>query len=82
MSISGSKPKEDVIEALHNVAVEMHNKMRKGVAPTMTLPVRTKSNIGFDDKLGVYKYGKKKTCLLYTSPSPRDRSLSRMPSSA
>ena len=23
-----------------------------------------------------------KTCLLYTSPSPRDRSLSRMPSSA
>ena len=61
MSISGSKPKEEVIAALHNVAVEMHDKMQKGVAPTMTLPVRTKSNIGFDDKLGVYKYGKKKT---------------------
>ena len=27
--------------------------------------------------MGKYKY-----CLLYTSPSPRDRSLSRMPSSA
>ena len=26
--------------------------------------------------------GSKKTCLLYTSPSPRDRLLSRMPSSA
>ena len=26
--------------------------------------------------------GQVKTCLLYTSPSPRDRSLSRMPSSA
>ena len=26
--------------------------------------------------------GRKGTCLLYTSPSPRDRSLSRMPSSA
>ena len=26
--------------------------------------------------------GKKLTCLLYTSPSPRDRSVSRMPSSA
>ena len=26
--------------------------------------------------------GKTKICLLYTSPSPRDRSLSRMPSSA
>ena len=27
-------------------------------------------------------YVDEKTCLLYTSPSPRDRSLSRMPSSA
>ena len=26
--------------------------------------------------------GKKETCLLYTSPSPRDATLSRMPSSA
>ena len=43
-------------------------------------------------KLGGYSLGqadmvrraisKKKNCLLYTSPSPRDRSLSRMPSSA
>ena len=64
MSTSGSKPKEEVIEALHNVAAEMHNKMLKGVAPTMTLPVRTKSNIGFDDRLGVYKYGKKRLCAM------------------
>ena len=28
------------------------------------------------------KYDNSKPCLLYTSPSPRDRSLSRMPSSA
>ena len=27
-------------------------------------------------------YSKSKACLLYTSPSPRDRSISRMPSSA
>ena len=27
-------------------------------------------------------YGNTKTCLLYTSPSPRDRTRSRMPSSA
>ena len=27
-------------------------------------------------------YGKQRTCLLYTSPSPRDCSSSRMPSSA
>ena len=69
--------KEQVIEALHDIAGEMHNKMLKGEAPTMTLPVRTKQNISFDSKLGVYKY-----CLLYTSPSPRDLSTSRMPSSA
>ena len=28
------------------------------------------------------RFGKYKTCLLYTSPSPRDRVRSRMPSSA
>ena len=31
---------------------------------------------------GDLKRVKQLTCLLYTSPSPRDRSLSRMPSSA
>ena len=32
----------------------------------------------------IYKFGKKRrlSCLLYTSPSPRDATLSRMPSSA
>ena len=37
-----------------------------------------------NDKGGVDKipFAKLYTCLLYTSPSPRDRSLSRMPSSA
>ena len=53
--------KEQVIEALHDIAGEMHNKMLKGDPPTMTLPVRTKQNISFDSKLGVYKYGKKKS---------------------
>ena len=44
--------------------------------------------LGFDDKIkesnkatqGHFK--KSKSCLLYTSPSPRDATLSRMPSSA
>ena len=31
---------------------------------------------------GALWWGRAKNCLLYTSPSPRDRSLSRMPSSA
>lgn len=46
---------------LHRVVEEMYDKMVKGEAPTMTLPVRTKNNIGFDSKLGVYKYGKKRS---------------------
>ena len=32
--------------------------------------------------MGVNSKGKGKACLLYTSPSPRDRTRSRMPSSA
>ena len=46
---------------LHGVVAEMYDRMVKGEAPTMTLPVRTKNNIGFDKKLGVYKYGKKRS---------------------
>ncbi len=61
MTINRQKSKDEVIEALHGVASEMHDRMAKGVPPTMTLPVRSKSNIGFDKRLGVYKYGKKKT---------------------
>ena len=34
------------------------------------------------NKSGVIEDAKFKTCLLYTSPSPRDRTRSRMPSSA
>ena len=31
---------------------------------------------------GLARHGGRKACLLYTSPSPRDRTRSRMPSSA
>ena len=34
------------------------------------------------DRLGAQKFGRATTCLLYTSPSPRDMRRSRMPSSA
>lgn len=47
--------------ALHRVAGEMYDRLLVGEAPTMTLPVRTKTNIQFDEKLGVYKYGKKQS---------------------
>ena len=50
---------DDTKAAMQTVVSEMYDKIVKGEAPTMTLPVRTKNNIGFDRKLGVYKYGKK-----------------------
>ncbi|HJM13310.1 MAG TPA: DNA topoisomerase IV subunit A [Candidatus Thalassarchaeaceae archaeon] len=61
MSMNKQKTKEEVVEALHDIASKMHDDMTKGEAPKMTLPVRTKKNISFDKKLGVYKYGKKKS---------------------
>jgi len=53
-------PEETKI-AMHEVVDEMYKCMMKGEAPKMTLPVRTKTNIGFDNKLGVFKYGKKRS---------------------
>ena len=38
----------------------------------------TDIHVGYEGEVGAASY----YCLLYTSPSPRDRSLSRMPSSA
>ncbi len=61
MTQSKKKNGENVISSLHDVAAEMHDRMSKGDAPTMTLPVRTKKNIEFDKRLGVYKYGKKRS---------------------
>ncbi|MAR12120.1 MAG: DNA topoisomerase VI [Blastopirellula sp.] len=59
--MSEAKSREEVIESLNQVAAEMHDKMLKGEPPTMTLPVRSKTNIEFNKRLGVYKYGKKQT---------------------
>ena len=44
---------------------------------TLAWPVRTEQDISADDLLSLLQ-----DCLLYTSPSPRDRQKSRMPSSA
>ena len=45
---------------------------------TMNLPDEYLANTAEDGLTGEWTY----TCLLYTSPSPRDLSTSRMPSSA
>ncbi len=75
MSIVGQrKTKEEVKDALKDIASEMHNKMEKGVPPSMTLPVRSKTNIGFDNKLGVYKYGKKRALGMRQALARQDNS--------
>ena len=51
---------------------------RTGATVSGPIPLPTKKEI-VTILRAVHKY---KDCLLYTSPSPRDRSLSRMPSSA
>jgi DNA topoisomerase-6 subunit A len=55
------KNRKEVVDSLHGVAREMYRRLAKGEAPRMTLPVRTKKNISFDSRLGVYKYGKKRS---------------------
>src|SRR5665213_1884189 len=55
----------------------------KTVSPIKHVIIMIGENRGTDHTFGVYKpKGKGQTCLLYTSPSPRDRQKSRMPSSA
>ena len=56
-----SRTPEETKTAMHKVVAEMYDRIVKGEPPTMTLPVRTKTNIAFDKKLGVYKYGKKQS---------------------
>ena len=51
------------------------------IAYFMDLPVLGLAAIGFITLI-ILAYHRHKTCLLYTSPSPRDLSTSRMPSSA
>ena len=53
------------------VRVKKHNRMRNHLAGTAQRP-----------RLAVFRSNNHMYCLLYTSPSPRDRSVSRMPSSA
>ena len=57
----------------------------KATGTGLTAAAKAKTTIGATYVTGPYTIalsGDDQTCLLYTSPSPRDRSLSRMPSSA
>ena len=49
---------------------------------SIDLAENTKINFDYDPSIPELKLDKDKICLLYTSPSPRDKRQSRMPSSA
>ena len=55
--MSKGKEHELTKAAPHRAVEEMYDRIASGLAPTMTLPVRTKTNIEFDERSGVYKYG-------------------------
>ncbi len=51
---------DDVIVSLTNVARNIYNQLNKGSIPKIRLPSRTRSNIVFNEKKGVWKYGSNK----------------------
>ena len=70
MSITGDQAELGVAGDTLNTAIYL-----KRAAPQIDVDYITRlGRDGFSERI--------KSCLLYTSPSPRDRSLSRMPSSA
>ena len=60
-------------------SLEVHRLAEKGIVDSSALP---KQIILLTDPNNVIRQNAVWTCLLYTSPSPRDRQKSRMPSSA
>ena len=80
-------PKTDITEELMNLITEIRPQV-VGQAflaiLAITLVAATGGIQGFADRVDNFrnKDGVCLTCLLYTSPSPRDLSTSRMPSSA
>ena len=78
------------IQNLTSVAPSFSTSQAQTSSGTVVLRIRgvgtTSNNIGFESAVGVFIDGAYQSrpgvCLLYTSPSPRDATLSRMPSSA
>jgi DNA topoisomerase VI subunit A len=48
------------VERLYDIAESIYEQIEKGKIPRMKLPLRTKKNIRFDRRAGVWKYGKEK----------------------
>ena len=85
--IGKPKDREDAIRMLRSLSGHEHQVVT-GVCLTTTKKQETFSVVSsvrfasLTDEEIIYYVDKYKPCLLYTSPSPRDRTRSRMPSSA
>ena len=55
------KDYSDVIKKIDAIAAQVYQDLQQAHIPELQLPTRTKSNIRFDQKLNVWKYGKNTT---------------------
>lgn len=55
-----TKDYTNVIKKIDSIASKVYNDLQKSEIPNLKLPTRTKSNIVFDDKFNVWKYGSNK----------------------
>ena len=55
------KDYSNVINKIDLIAEKVYNDFKKSEIPSLELPTRSKSNIRFDDKFDVWKYGKNMT---------------------
>src|SRR5439155_23876654 len=53
----GAQGAESAVEELHTIATEIYEELLDGQVPKMSLPLRTKANIRFDQRSAVWKYG-------------------------
>ena len=60
MGTNGAKledKEKETLEALYALADKIYDDLEEGQVPELNLPVRSKSNIEFDEEHGVWKYG-------------------------
>ena len=62
--------------------VDIQAAAQKWVDSSISKTANVPTDYPYEDFKDIYMYAYEKGCLLYTSPSPRDKRQSRMPSSA